>query len=46
MILMEELKIIQPTIDEWSEINELAKQVYKLHINWNSDLFLDVEEVI
>ena len=46
MILMEKLKIIQPTIDEWSKINELAKQVHKLHINWNSDLFLDVEEVI
>ena len=43
---MEKLKIIQPTIDEWSKINELAKQVHKLHINWNSDLFLDVEEVI
>lgn len=43
---MEKLKIIQPTIDEWSKINEIAKQVHKLHINWNSDLFLDVEEVI
>lgn len=43
---MEKLKIIQPTIDEWSKINELAKQVHKLHINWNSDLFLDVEEII
>lgn len=43
---MEKLKIIQPTIDEWSKINELAKQVHKLHINWNSDLFLDVKEVI
>ena len=46
MILMEKLKIIQPTIDEWSKINELAKQVHKLHINWNSELFLDLEEVI
>ena len=46
MILIEKLKIIQPTIDEWSKINELAKQVHKLHINWNSDLFLDVEEII
>jgi len=26
MILMEKLKIIQPTIDEWPKINELAKQ--------------------
>lgn len=43
---MEKIKIIQPTIDEWSKINELAKQVHKLHVNWNSDLFLDLEEVI
>lgn len=43
---MEKLKIIQPTIDECSKINELAKQVHKLHVNWNPDLFLDVEEVI
>lgn len=43
---MGKLKIIQPTIDECSQINELAKQVHKLHVNWNPDLFLDVEEVI
>ena len=43
---MGKLKIIQPTIDEWSKINELAKQVHKLHVNWNPDLFLDVEEFI
>lgn len=43
---MEELEIIQPTIDEQIEINELAKQVHKLHVNWNPDLFLDVDEVI
>ena len=43
---MVKLKIIQPTIDECSKINELAKQVHKLHVNWNPDLFLEVEEVI
>ena len=43
---MEKLKIIKPTIDECSQINELAKQVHKLHVEWNPDLFLDVEEVI
>ncbi len=43
---MEKLKIIQPIIDECSKINELAKQVHKLHVNWNPDLFLDVEKVI
>ena len=43
---MEKLKIVKPTIDECSKINKLAKQVHKLHVNWNPDLFLDVEEVI
>mgnify|MGYP002555127231 FL=1 len=43
---MEELKIMQPTIKDQSKINNLAKQVHKLHVNWNPDLFLDVEEVI
>ena len=43
---MEELKIVQPTINEQHEINELAKQVHKLHVNWNPDLFLNVNEVI
>mgnify|MGYP004500490413 CR=1 FL=1 len=45
-MLTEKFKIIQPTIDECYKINELAKQVHKLHVNWNLDLFLDVEEVI
>ena len=44
--MMEKLEIIQPTMNEQHEINELAKQVHKLHVNWNPDLFLDVEEVI
>jgi ribosomal protein S18 acetylase RimI-like enzyme len=43
---MEEIKIIKPTIDEQHEINELAKQVHKLHVNWNPDMFFDVEQVI
>lgn len=41
-----DIKIIKPTIENQVEINELAKQVHKLHVNWNPDLFLDVEEVI
>ena len=30
---MEELEIILPTMNEQHEINELAKQVHKLHVN-------------
>ena len=41
-----DIKIIKPTIENQVEINELAKQVHKLHVNWIPDLFLDVEEVI
>lgn len=43
---MNEIEIIQPKIENWVEINNLAKQVHKLHVNWNSDMFLDVEQVI
>ena len=35
-----------PRLEEQKEINKLAKQVQKLHVNWRPDLFLDVEEVI
>lgn len=41
-----EITIEIPRIEEQKEINELAKQVHKLHVNWRPDLFLDVEEVI
>ncbi len=43
---MNEIEIIQPKIENRVEINNLAKQVHKLHVNWNSDMFLDVEQVI
>ena len=43
---MNEIEIIQPKIENQVEINNLAKQVHKLHVNWNSDMFLDVEQVI
>lgn len=43
---MNEIEIIQPKIENQVEINNLAKQVHKLHVNWNSDIFLDVEQVI
>ena len=35
-----------PQIEDYREINELAKQVHKLHVNWRPDLFLDVDEII
>ncbi len=43
---MKEIEIIQPKMDNQVEINNLAKQVHKLHVNWNPDMFLDVEQVI
>lgn len=35
-----------PKIEDFGRVNELAKQVHKLHVNWRPDLFLDAEEVI
>lgn len=35
-----------PKIDDFKRVNELAKQVHELHVNWNPDLFLSVDEVI
>ncbi len=43
---MNQIEIIQPKIENQVEINNLAKQVHKLHVNWNPDMFLDVEQVI
>lgn len=34
--IMEELKIMPPTIKDQSKINNLAKQVHKLHVNWDT----------
>lgn len=41
-----DINIEIPKMEEQKEINELAKQVHKLHVNWRPDLFLDIEEVI
>ena len=41
-----DINIEVPQIEDQKEINELAKQVHKIHVNWRPDLFLDVEEVI
>lgn len=35
-----------PQIEDFNRVNELAKQVHKLHVNWRPDLFLSVDEVI
>lgn len=35
-----------PKITDYTEINNLAKQVHELHVNWRPDLFADVENVI
>ncbi len=43
---MDSIEIIKPKMENQEEINELGRQVHKLHVNWNPDLFLDVEQVI
>ena len=40
------LVLIVPKIDDFKRVNELAKQVHELHVNWNPDLFLSVDEVL
>lgn len=35
-----------PKEDDFKRINELAKQVHELHVQWRPDLFLSVGEVI
>lgn len=40
------MKIEVPKIEDFNRVNELAKQVHELHVNWRPDLFLNVDEVI
>ena len=35
-----------PKIVDYIEINNLAKQVHRLHVKWRPDLYLDIDEVI
>jgi ribosomal protein S18 acetylase RimI-like enzyme len=35
-----------PEIDDFKRVNELAKQVQELHVNWNPDLYVSVDEVL
>lgn len=35
-----------PELEDLEQVNILAKQVHDLHVKWNPDLFLSVDEVI
>ncbi len=35
-----------PKLQDFKNINKLAKQVHQIHVQWRPDLFLDVKEVI
>lgn len=41
-----EIAIEIPKIKDFNRVNELAKQVHEMHVNWRPDLFLSVDEVI
>ena len=34
-----------PKVEEQKEINDLARQIQKIHFNWRPDLFLNKQEV-
>ena len=40
------VKIEVPQIEDFKKVNELARQVHELHVQWRPDLFLSVENVI
>lgn len=40
------ISIETPKMDDFKRVNELAKQVHKLHVNLDPDLFLSVDEVL
>lgn len=41
-----EVAIEIPKSEDFEKMNQLAKQVHQLHVQWRPDLFLDVDEVI
>ncbi len=41
-----EVKIEIPKLEDFKEVNRLAKQVHELHVKWRPDLFFSVDEVI
>lgn len=40
------MKINMPKIEEWEEVNKIAKQVHEMHVKWRPDIFKSVEDVI
>ena len=40
------MEIIIPKIEDWKEVNKIAKQVHELHVAWRPDIFVSVEDVI
>ena len=40
------MKIEVPKMTDYIEINNLAKQVHRIHVKWRPDLYLDIDEVI
>ena len=43
---MRKMKIEVPKMTDYIEINNLAKQVHRIHVKWRSDLYLAIDEVI
>jgi len=41
-----ELEIETPQKEDFKRVNELAKQVQEMHVQWRPDLFLSVDNVI
>lgn len=35
-----------PKMEEWEEVNKIAKQVHEMHVKWRPDIFKSVEDVI
>ena len=35
-----------PNIEDYKKVNELAVQVHEMHVTWNPEIYISVEEVI
>lgn len=40
------MEIIVPKIEDFDEINKIAKQVHEMHVKWRPDIYVSVDEVI
>lgn len=40
------MNIVLPEINDVKEINEIARQVHDLHVNWRPDIFVSVENPV